>query len=339
MIKKILLLSCSLFLILGANPVFAAGDSKLSSITSEQSINAYNQAYTRITLEFKNKDGDFTVPEYKLLGKNISFIFENTKLKAKKNINFKNGNITGVNSEKIDGAVKVTLRTKMYPDSSQIKISSRTDKAKQRNYLYIDVYDKPIESSAVYGNLKGKIVTVDPGHGGSDSGAIGPSGVMEKDITLAISKQLEKILKASGAKVFMTRDNDIDVYGPDASARNELMARSKVGNDNHADVFISIHCNSFTTPKPKGTSTYYFSAAGGELARDIHDEIVQETGLTDRGINKANFFVLKNTYMPAVLVETAFISNPEEETLLKDDAFQAKIAKAIAKGLSDYFKY
>ena len=98
------------------------------------------------------------------------------------------------------------------------------------------------------GGIAGKVITIDPGHGGSDPGAIGPNGTMEKDITLAISKKLKAALEAKGAKVNMTRTTDVDVYGPNASGPDELQARVDVGTANKSDIFVSVHINSFSNP-------------------------------------------------------------------------------------------
>lgn len=192
-----------------------------------------------------------------------------------------------------------------------------------------------------FGGLSGRRIVLDPGHGGSDSGAKGHNGLMEKTATLAISSNVADILRSSGAVVTMTRDGDRDVYGPWASDRNELQARVNVGNaspDN--EIFVSIHCDAFTSPSAHGTSTFYYGSSyrGKLLAEAIHQSIVEATGLASRGAKTANFYVLKNSAMPATLIETAFISNYHEEALLGDPGFQHKIAVAICRGISQYFK-
>lgn len=188
-------------------------------------------------------------------------------------------------------------------------------------------------------NLKDKVITIDPGHGGSDTGAIGSTGYTEKEGTLAISQKLAGFLQNAGAKVIMTRDDDRDVYGPNASATNELQARVDVGNNNGSDIFVSIHCNAFVNPAAKGTQTFYYGSSyqGQRLAEDIQAKMIETNGLYDRGISTCNFYVVKHSYMPAVLVETAFITNYNEETLLKDDKWQENLAKAIAEGINQYF--
>lgn len=171
--------------------------------------------------------------------------------------------------------------------------------------------------------------------------ARGHNGLMEKTATLAISKNVADILRGSGAVVTMTRDSDKDVYGPMASDRDELQARVDVGNASAGnEIFVSIHCDAFTSPTAHGTSTFYYQSShrGRLLAEAIHQAIVEETGLASRGAKTARFYVLRNSAMPATLIETAFISNYQEEALLGDPDFQYKLAVAICRGISQYFK-
>ncbi len=191
------------------------------------------------------------------------------------------------------------------------------------------------------GGLAGKIITLDPGHGGSDSGAVGADGYMEKQITLPIALKLKQVLESKGATVYMTRTDDHDVYGPFASGPDELQARSDVANNHRADVFISIHINAFNNPSVGGIATYYYDKTDydSKLATAIQNQIAYEKGFGgDRGIQPGNLYVLRHTLMPAVLVELGFISNPTEENLLKTDATQQDFANEIAAGLETYFR-
>ena len=164
------------------------------------------------------------------------------------------------------------------------------------------------------GGLKGKKITLDAGHGGSDPGAIGASGTREKDVTLKITKKVQELLKKKGAKVSMTRTGDKDVYGPNASDVQELQARVDVAEDNDADAFISIHINSSTNKNVGGFSSYYYPKTSNDarLAQAVQDRLVKNFGLDDLGIRKANFYVNKRCTMPSTLLELAFISNPKE---------------------------
>lgn len=187
--------------------------------------------------------------------------------------------------------------------------------------------------------LRGKVIAIDPGHGGSDSGAVGPNQVQEKAVTFAVSSRVKKLLENAGAVVYMTRDADVDVYAPNDTATEELSARAAVGNSNHVDLFVSIHANSFGDPSVGGTGTYYYrkSSYDSLLAQSLQSGLVQADGLNNRGIYAANFYVLKHTDMPAALIELAFLSNPNEETLLNSPQFQQKAAQGIVNGLNTFF--
>lgn len=201
----------------------------------------------------------------------------------------------------------------------------------------------PAKASSGYrttGGIAGKTIVIDPGHGGSDSGAIGPSGLQEKQVTLPVSQYLKEMLEAKGAKVILTRSTDVDVYGPNASGPDELQARVNVANYNNADAFISVHINSFVNPSVAGIATYYFdgSTYSKRLASAIQDEIAEEPDFGgSRGIQPANFYVLRHSTMPAVLVELGFISNPKEENLLKTAEVRKDFAKRILDGFATYF--
>lgn len=174
---------------------------------------------------------------------------------------------------------------------------------------------------------------IDPGHGGLDSGAVGPTGLKEKDVNLAVAKKLANYL-LSVAEVKLTRDCDRQL-GSDENT--DLRARVNIAEDWQADYFISVHCNAGGS-SAKGVETYAYKPGGkGEkLAKAIQAELVKATGLVDRGVKFANYYVLRKTSMPAVLVELAFISNPVEEKLLKDPAWQDKVARAIAQGVAGF---
>ncbi|VBB07822.1 n-acetylmuramoyl-l-alanine amidase [Lucifera butyrica] len=187
--------------------------------------------------------------------------------------------------------------------------------------------------------LRGKVIAIDPGHGGTDSGAIGPDGIMEKTVTLDVALKVKQLLEQAGATVYMSRVTDRDVYAPNDDAIPELAARAAVGNKNKADVFVDIHANSFVNPSVGGTATYYYPKTDYDklLAQNIQDQVVAINGLTDRGVREANFYVLKHTLMPAFLIEMAFISNPNEEKLLTSPQFQQKMAQGIVNGLDAFF--
>lgn len=177
-------------------------------------------------------------------------------------------------------------------------------------------------------------IVVDPGHGGARPGAVYPNAegvdIIERDLTLAISLKLRDRLLEAGYNVVMTRETDIDV---------DLYERAEIANAVNADLFVSVHCNaSGTVPTYQGIYTYYFpdSKRGEKLARTIQPPLCALTGAIDRGVSKANFVVLRETEMCAVLVETGFMSNVEELTRLCDPEYQEKVAWGIAEGVIQY---
>ncbi len=183
-----------------------------------------------------------------------------------------------------------------------------------------------------------KVVVIDAGHGGSDTGAVGPRGTTEKSVALAVALKTEKILQDEGFKIVMTRRTDIDVAAPNASNTAELQARVNKAPA-QADIFISIHCNAFSNPKSNGMETYYYgsSAKAQKLAKLMNEELAKYGGLFNRGVKAANFYVLKHTKCPATLIEIGFITNPDEEKLLANEKYQNKLAGAIASAVKRYF--
>lgn len=195
--------------------------------------------------------------------------------------------------------------------------------------------DTPKRKKPTTPGLAGKTIVVDAGHGGSDVGAIGKNGLLEKDVTLKVALLLEDYLTEAGANVLMTRRTDVDVARPNATDAEELQARVDVGNNNDADLFLSIHIDSFVSPDAHGTTVYIHDDA--KLGKCLHDELQNRLDRTDRGVKFANFYVLRHTTMPASLVELMFISNPEEEQLLADHDTHVQAARALFEGLRIYF--
>lgn len=195
----------------------------------------------------------------------------------------------------------------------------------------IKLFDEP--------GISGKTIAIDPGHGGSDGGAIGPTGVTEKSVTFNIARKLQKLLTDAGAKVVMTRSTDKDVAYADASAVEELQARCDIANKAKADIFISIHMDAFVNQQASGTTGYYYPKTNGDerLARFVRAGVIEQLKTDDRTTRTCNFYVVKHTNMPATLVEVAFISNPKEEQLLKSTAGVDKAAQGIFNGIDKYF--
>lgn len=175
-------------------------------------------------------------------------------------------------------------------------------------------------------------VFLDAGHGGYDAGAIGPNGLRESDVNLDVAMRIGEYLRSRDVEVDYSRTSDVFV---------PLERRAQLANLWGADYFISIHCNSFSNPSANGTEIYCLVPGGErqELAQSIQDSMVAATGLRDRGVNFANFVVLRLTYMPALLDELAFISNPHESELLAQSSFRDTCARAVSNGLLGYIGY
>jgi N-acetylmuramoyl-L-alanine amidase len=247
--------------------------------------------------------------------------------------------IIKVDAEK--SRVVINLAAKI--DASDYNVFTlRPDPAHKRPFRVVVDIRKPQPKMEYHftPGLKNKVIVIDPGHGGSDPGAIGPDGIKEKTVTLAVAQKLKALLEHAGAKVVMTRTTDVDVYAPNDSAVEELSARAQVANKIKADIFLCIHANSFTKPTVGGTATYYYEKTGYDalLAKSIQSELTKADGLYDRGVYSARFYVLNHTIMPAILTELAFISNPEEEKMLNNPADQEKMAQGIANGVEDFFQ-
>lgn len=338
LLKKVILCSVVLLLMVIPNISLAKSSVNVEKISHNLMTSEQGDTYLHIEINTNREVKNFSIQE-------------NPNNKYQLIFNIEDAQISNISrQEKLDGniAKKVFLQEKKDTVQGKIYLQEEVN----NNYkiyslgkkgIAIDIFNSVVNTSVAsdvaLSNVKNKIITIDPGHGGSDSGAVGPNGYTEKEGTFAISQKVASILNQSGAKVVMTRDSDVDVYGPNASARNELQARVDVGNNANSDIFVSIHCNAFVNPAANGTQTFYYGSSyqGQRLAQSIQEKMIEANGLRDRGISTCNFYVVKHSYMPAVLIETAFITNYDEEALLSDDEWQTTMAKAIAEGINEYF--
>lgn len=181
-----------------------------------------------------------------------------------------------------------------------------------------------------------RLIVIDPGHGGKDPGACSPNGTREKDITISISNKLNESLKALGYNIIMTRYDDsyLDLYD-----------RTNIANNNNADIFVSVHSNSFPNNKNvSGLEVLYHptkeegDGSSYDLAKMMQEEVLKTTGLYDRGIVKRpKLAVLRTSKMPAALIEVGFLSNEGDEALIKSSEFQDKVVEGIVKAIERYF--
>lgn len=192
--------------------------------------------------------------------------------------------------------------------------------------------------------VAGRLIVIDPGHGGEDPGALGKTGVREKDIVLEISKKLAAILRQAGAQVLLTRESDRDLS--DAGEESiyqrklqDLSRRVELANQRKADLFISVHINSFPDPRENGAQAFSQpgSAEGKRLATAIQAEMNRFLAYPGRVAKQVDYYTLRMAKMPGALVEVGFISNPAEEKLMLDPQYQHKIAWAIYAGIVRYF--
>ena len=189
------------------------------------------------------------------------------------------------------------------------------------------------KDSATSGGGDNMLICIDPGHGGSDPGAVAKDGGKESDIALDISLQLEKHLKAMGHKVVMTRRSDTDVY-PGLDDTKELQARCDVANKAGANMFVSIHCDAFSDATVSGARVFHYpgSKTGQLTANKVADamKIVAGKALIFADASK---YVLKNTAMPALLIECGFMTNAVDLALLREPSYRDKLALGIAYGI------
>ena len=193
---------------------------------------------------------------------------------------------------------------------------------RKRNYEFLQLPE--INRNKFY-------VVIDPGHGGQDPGAIGIGGLRETDVVLDVSKLVKKLLSDKGVKVRLTRNNEVDL---------DLSPRVSLANATDPDIFVSIHANASRGKRRdiNGLETFYYSGWKGRLlAKKIQKQILKVSpGSPDRGVRQGRFFVIKNTRMPAVLVEIGFLTGRLDARRLEKSIHRKRLAYAITKGILEY---
>ncbi|MDD4334294.1 MAG: N-acetylmuramoyl-L-alanine amidase CwlD [Desulfotomaculaceae bacterium] len=191
--------------------------------------------------------------------------------------------------------------------------------------------------------MANKLIVIDPGHGGVDPGALGSNGVLEKDIVLEVSMKLAEIMRQSGAQVLLTRESDHDLSDPELNNLHrikvqDLTRRVEMANQNKADIFLSIHVNSFPDKRECGAQTFSQpeSEESKKLAMCIQKELNTFLKNPGRQAKQVDYFANRMTKMPSVIVEIGFITNPGEEKLMLDPVYQNKIAWSIYAGTACY---
>ncbi|HEY9766642.1 MAG TPA: N-acetylmuramoyl-L-alanine amidase, partial [Chroococcales cyanobacterium] len=206
-------------------------------------------------------------------------------------------------------------------------------------------YSDNISLSPQKTGLRNRLVAIDAGHGGSETGAKGPGGLLEKDVNLGVALALSRMLEKAGARVILTRSDDSPLVPgkKECSTREELLARVELVNKAHPDLFLSIHHNASLDPAAKGdeTQTYYRLDDSGpslDAARSIHRSLVGVLGLPKERLLAGNYLVLRSSQVPAVLGEASFISNAVIEKKLSQNSRQQLEAEAYFLGIADYFE-
>ncbi|TVY06647.1 N-acetylmuramoyl-L-alanine amidase CwlD [Paenibacillus cremeus] len=215
--------------------------------------------------------------------------------------------------------------------------------------LFMFTYELPATKTWTYWTmpLSGKIIALDAGHGGPDGGAQSKDGLVEKDVNLAITKYLRDYLQQAGALVVMTREEDKDLANPTTKGLSmrkteDLLKRAEFISQQNSDLFVTIHLNSIPSVKWSGAQTFFYSGNNKDnqvLATLIQEEIKKNLKNTDRVAKQADkeIYLLKAMKIPSALVEVGFLSNPTEAQMLRDSAYQKKIAASIYQGILRYY--
>lgn len=220
------------------------------------------------------------------------------------------------------------VSTYLGADGRSLKIKLKQAKKKEEPKVTTPpaiIFNPPANKKSTTGKKK---VIIDAGHGGTDVGATS-GGIYEKDITLDISKRVEKLLNQKGYQVVMTRPNDTYV---------SLQDRVAISAKNDPDIFVSIHVNSSVRPEITGVETHYYHQESMALAQTVHASLASAVQSPNRGLFKSKFYVINHTTVPAILVEIGFISNSGEREQLVGEKRKQATAKAIADGVENYFK-
>ena len=188
-------------------------------------------------------------------------------------------------------------------------------------------------------DLLGKIIYIDAGHGGKDSGAVS-NKIIEKDLNLTIAKELYNALGKRGAIVLLTRDGDYDLSSSNYSRkRSDLYNRAKVINESNANMFISIHLNSDLNSSYRGIQLFYNSINKENklIAEAIYNSLKNNISNVRDNKNYNDYYMYKNIKVPGVLIECGFISNPYDNYNLRQDSYRKKLINSIVNGIINYY--
>ena len=321
----------------GQSMLFINAD-KLNHTTLVSNVSNLNKAYVK---KINSKTGEliftFTTPvvhsivrgnnELSLFLFNVKSYNEPDLIKTLNNTMYKNMTLSLLPQIGVKTNMKISkddiVQVAQSLDGKALRIMITQSNTKKTEPVISPSENKDKAKSAI----KNKVV-LDPGHGGTDYGAI-REGINEKDITLDVSQRVASILKSKGYKVAMTRNEDVYV---------SLEDRVNFSEKENPEIFVSIHVNSAVATEPFGIETHYYHEYSKELSEVIQAHLMKEIESKDRGIIKSKFYVINHTTVPAVLVEMGFLSNPDERAKIITDIRKQKTAKAIADGIIEYLK-
>ncbi|WP_307402033.1 N-acetylmuramoyl-L-alanine amidase family protein [Desulfofundulus luciae] len=193
--------------------------------------------------------------------------------------------------------------------------------------------------------LAGRVIVIDPGHGGDDPGTVGCHGIVEKDVAMEVSRRVAGVFRQAGARVVLTRDGDREPAGPGGSGgerieAHDLARRVELANKCGAHLFLSIHLNHFSEPDEYGAQVFYQTGSreSRKLAEAIQAELNKNLVDSGRQALAGDFYVCRNSRMPAVIVEVGFLSHEQESRQLTAPAYQERAARAILQGVVNYFQ-
>ena len=348
-------LSVSLFLMalmLFAPEAFAARALELNDL-QYQVVEEDGRSVLRIEIGMSRADVSYTVQKDSAKPKHLIVAVQDAKLGAMRTDATLDGALGRFMTLREAGRrgveIMVSFASEVEDQNYAVYTLPADRSAKKPDRLVIDVMTPvalPVPAFVAPDGIEGvagHTIVLDPGHGGSDTGAIGPTGVTEKSIALRIAKRLKVLLEAEGAEVILTRTEDTEVSPKKAQATDveELQARCDIANQNSADIFLSIHLDAFSGPEAHGTTGYYYemgSADSTRLADCVKRGVLRRLGTLDRGTKPCAFYVCRHTDMPAMLLETAFVSNPREEQMMNSEEGVENAAQGIAAGIAEYFQ-
>ncbi|MCZ8517294.1 N-acetylmuramoyl-L-alanine amidase CwlD [Paenibacillus filicis] len=214
--------------------------------------------------------------------------------------------------------------------------------------LFMFTYELPATKTWTYWTmpLSGKIIALDAGHGGPDGGAVSKDGLSEKDVNLAITRYVRDYLQEAGALVVMTREDDTDLADPQTKGYSrrkteDLLKRAEFITQQKSDLLVSVHLNAIPSPKWSGAQTFFYPGQtdSARLAALIQAELRKNLDNTDRVAKQSDkeIYLLKAMKIPSALVEVGFLSNPPEAKILRDPAYQKKVAASIYQGILRYY--